>query len=325
MINTPHKEKLARSLELAFGCPYNDRRKEIVASMPREMSYNQDGAVKTIKRELLLTEAIEPGLLQTDVANTVTEGAAQARCWFDILPVYNIKGNAYVHSYGEAGMYADVVAEGAEFPNRSQDYNIATFATLKYGQSPKISNEDIEDARVDVIAQEILFAGKAVQNAAERKVNNAILEGSGDAFDTAGTNQGVKAIIRAATKLRGNGFNAGAVVMHPDLEGIVLLDINAPNASLIGNGSVPEGYLGMKWERCGVADVAGGTYTWGYSTNDYIGGLVIDPARCGGIAVSRPLTVDEFDGAAHDVKGMNISIRMDAKPFVSTAACRVQY
>jgi hypothetical protein len=324
----PH-ERLAKMLELAFG-PYNERRKEIVASLPREMSVVQDGQRKTIQRELLLTEAIEPtGLLQTDVALTVAEGANQAKCWMNVLPVYQIKGNAYNHAYGEAGMYAAVVAEGAEFPNRSQDYGNAAFSTKKYAQSPKISNEMIEDARVDVIAQEIMFAGKAVQNSVEQKINDTMIEGSGNAVDCGGSNLGVKAIVKANAKLRGSGFNPDVVVMHPDLEGQVGLDLapsyNIGAQGMAGNGMIPQGYLGIRWERCGIADVAGGTYTFGYDTNDYIGGLVIDSSRAGGIAVSRPLTVDEFDGSVRDIKGINVSMRMDAKSFVSTAACRIQY
>ena len=323
----PH-ERLTKMLELAFE-PYNERKKEIVATLPREMSFYQDGSIKTIKRELLLTEAIESGLLQTDVATTVVEGANQAKAWMAVLPIYNIKGNAYNHAYGEAGMYASIVAEGAEIPNRSQDYGNAAFATVKYAQSPKISNEMIEDARVDVIAQEIMFAGKAVMNSVERKINDTMIEGSGSYIDTAGSDQGVKAIVKGAAKLRGLGFNPDYVVMHPDLEGKCAIDLapsyNVGAQGVAADGMMPAGYLGLQWRRCGIADVAGGTYTFGYDTDNYIGGLVIDSQRAGGIAVSRPLTVDQFDGSIRDMKGMNVTMRMDAKSFVSTAACRIQY
>ena len=328
------KETLVKYLELAFDTPYHAEKKAIVASLPKEMSFNQDGEVKTIKRELLLTEAIETtGLVQTAVANTVAEGANLAKCWFNILPVMRIKGNAYIASYGEAGMYAAEVPEAAEVPNRSQDYNAATFAIKKYAQSPKISNEMIEDAMVDVIAEEIKFAGKAVQYAAERICNNAILEGTlagvtgeWDTTATAGS-QGIKAVIKAMAVNRGFGFNPGACVMTPGLEGYCLLDLAAPNVNqtLVGNGSIANGFLGMKWGVCAVADVAGGTYTWGSGSNDYIYGLVVDPAACGAIALARPLTVDEYDDPIHDLRGMNVSMRMDCKAYTSQASTRIVY
>lgn len=326
------KKYLSKMLELAFD-PYNGRKMDIVNTLPKEMSIKQDGKIKTIKRELLLTEAIEPYLVQTAVAGTVAEGADLAKCWFSILPIFNIKGNAYNHAYGEAGMYAGVVPEGAEFPNRTQDYGNAAFATKKYGQSPKISKEMVEDGMVDVIANEILFAGKAVQYAAERACNNAILEGTlagatgeWDTTATAGS-QGVKAVIKAMAVNRGFGMNPTACVMTPGLEGYVMLDLAAPNVNqtIVGNGGVANGFLGMQWGVCAIADVAAGTYTWGSGTNDYIYGLVVDPSRCGGIAISRPLTVDEYDDPIHDLRGMSVSMRMDCQPFVSQAATRIVY
>lgn len=322
-------QNLKKMLELAFD-PYGSRKRAIVASLPREMSYFQDGELKTIKRELLLTEAIEgTGLVQTEVANTVAEGANQAKCWLNILPTYNIRGNAYIHSYGEGGMYAAQVPEGAEIPNRSQDYGAATFAVKKFAQSPKISKEMIEDALVDAIALEIQFAGKAVMNSVERMINNTILEGSGDEHDTSGANQGVKAVIQAAARARGNGFSPNAVVMHPEAEGMVLLDLapgsNYGSQGVAGNGLMPPGYLGLSWNVCGVADAAGGTYTWDYDSDGDIGMLVVDTSRCGGVAIARPLTVDEFDDPIHDLRGMSVSMRADAKSYVSTAAVRVEF
>jgi len=323
------KNRLARMLELAFD-PYNGRKVDIVNTLPKEMSFNQDGQIKTIKRELLLTEGIEStGLVQTAVAQTVAEGANQAKCWMNILPIFRLKGNAYIHAYGEGGMYAAEVPEAAEVPNRTQDYGAATFAVKKYAQSPKISKEMVEDAMVDVIAQEIQFAGKAVMNSVERVILDAMLQGSGTAFDTLAANQGVKAVMKSQALLRGLGFDPKAVVLHPEAEGICLQDLapsyNFGGQAVAGNGLMPQGYLGLSWNTCGVACTTGGTYTWDYDADDEVGMLIVDPARCGGIAVARPLTVDEYADPIHDLQGMMVSMRMDAKTFVTTAICRVLF
>lgn len=322
------KDRLVKYLELAFDVPYGREKKAVVATLPKELSYHQDGEFKTIPRELLLTEAIETtGLVQTGVAATVAEGADQAKCWFNVLPVWRIKGNAYIHAVGEGGMYAAEVPEAAEVPNRTQDYTAATFAIKKYAQSPKISKEMIEDAMVDVIAQEILFAGKAVQNAAERICNNEILEASGTHHDTATTAgyMGVRGAVAARSLLLGLGFNASHVVLHPEAEPFVLNDLISPNPNPSFTGGQIGTYLGMEWLRCGVADVAGGTYTFGYGANDEIGMMVVDKDRAGGICVARPLTVDEYDDPVHDLRGMNVSMRMDCQSFVGTATATVGY
>jgi len=320
------RELLARELELAFD-PYNDRRQRIVSDLPRELEFMQDGERKTIQRELLLTEAIESGLIQTSVAATVAEGANPAKCWFNILPQFRIKGNVYTWNYGEAGMYAGQVAEGAELPDRTQDYTSVSFAVKKYGQKPRISNEMVEDGMADMIAQEISFAGLAVQNKVEQVVNDEMLESSSDEHDTATTagSMGVKAVIGARVVVEGHGFQPDAVVMTPGMQGQVLLDMVAPQPIQFGNGAIPNGYLGMKWGMCNVSDVSGGSYVWGYGTNSYIMGMVLDSKRAGAIGIARPLSVERFNDAIHDLQGMSVTMRMDAQAFSGYATARVEY
>ena len=318
--------ELKKMLELAYE-PDNQRRREIVASLPREMSFNQDGEVKTIQRELLLTESIESGLIQTEVHNTISAGADLAKCWFNVLPTFKIKGNAYNYPVGEDGLYAAVVAEGAEFPNRTQNYSSVAFATKKYGVSPKITNEMIEDGMIDVIANELRFAGIALQNAVEVVCLNELLLYSGAAHDTGGTNQGLKAIISAKALLRGYGFNPTDVVMCPEAEAVMMWDMapQSGQAGILGSsGTVPDGTLAMNWHVSAVA-YGGGTYTWSYDTGDDEGILVLDAARAGAIGISRPLTIENYDDPIHDLKGMACSMRMDCQTLTTTAAIRVQY
>jgi hypothetical protein len=88
---------------------------------------------------------------------------------------------------------------------------------------------------------------------------------------------------------------------------------------------MPQGYLGINWHTCGVADVAAGTYTWGSGTDGYIMGMLVDKNRAGAIAVSRPLTVEQFDDPIHDLRGMALSIRMDCQSLAGYATCRIEY
>ena len=318
--------ELKKMLELAYE-PDNARRREIVATLPREMSYNLDGEVKTIKRELLLTESIESGLIQTEVHNTVAAGADVAKCWFNVLPQFRIKGNAYNYPVGEDGLYAAVVAEGAEFPNRTQNYSSVAFATKKYGVSPKITNEMIEDGMIDVMANELRFAGIALQNAVEVVCLDEMLLYSGVAHDTGGSKQGTQGVIGAKAVLRSYGYNPTDCIMSPEAEKVVLWDM-APQSGLAGvlgnNASVPQGILGINWHVCNVA-YGGGTYTWSYDTGDDEGMLVVDAARAGAIGISRPLTIENYDDPIHDLKGMACSMRMDCQMLVANAICRVQY
>jgi hypothetical protein len=314
-------------LELAFE-PYNERKKELVSALPSEMHYMQDGAIKTVKRELLLSEAIESGLIQTEVHNTVAEGADLAKCFFNALESFKIKGNAYNYPVGEDGLYAAEVAEGAEFPNRTQNYSNIAFAVKKYGVSPKITNEMVEDGMVDVIASEIKFAGVALQNKVEQVCLNEVLLASTSVWDTTGTNQGLKGIMSGASVLKGLGYFATDVIMCAEAEGLVKGDVATVGtfggSGMAANGNIPNGFFGLNWHVSGVAYTAG-TYTWSYDTADDEGMMVIDRTRAAKIGIARPLTVENYDDPVRDLKGMACSIRMDCQALVPAAICRIQF
>lgn len=295
----------------------------------RKLGYYDDSGKVQPVRELLLTgDLTGSNLIQTEVNNTVVEGANAVRAFMDLLPVVRTKGTTYKWPFGETGVYAEKYPQGAEIKVRTQDYDAANYdASEVIGQRPLISDTMIESGQVDAIVEEIKFASAAVMNKAERICLSAILENSGLEHDTSGANQGLKAIAKAVTKVKGAKCMPTAVVLHPDAEGACLQDVvipTSPGADNIARGQgIPDGYMGLKWRVCSVDDDSS-TYTWGYSADGNIGALVIDTSRAGGIYLPRDLTVKDYEDPIRDMTGMTVTMRMDSQSHIANAACRVE-
>lgn len=321
-------ELFRKYLELAFH-PYNDRKRAIIESVPKELSaWHGEKAMKV--RELLQTEAIESTtLVQTEYYNTVIEGSEPVKCWRGILPILPMKGPSMVIPKAPTGAYAEVVAEGADIPIRTRDYGGTTFVAEKYAECPMLSNELIADANIAAIEEEIKGCAERVENALNRRALSVILEASGQSYDTATTaaNLGMKAIAQGIAKLMGAGFRADAVVLHPEAAAYVLSE----GTPTVGNFASPElkaglpgNLLGLKAGYCGVEDDSS-TYIWDYDTNDDIGMLILASRQAGGIGMRQDLQVEEFEHPIKDLKGAKISMRFDVAYHQANAICRVGY
>ncbi len=291
--------------------------------------YDAEGKVQKV-RELLLTGDIEgTNLIQAEVVATVVEGAQPQKAFMDVLPIDRTKGETLKWPYGETGVYAAKYAQGAEIAIRTQDYSAASYdASHIIAHRPLISDTMVEAGKVDVIEEEIKFAGAAVMNKAERICLSEILQDSGLEHDTKGANQGLKAVAAAATLVKGQSCKPDVVIMHPEAEGKCIQDLVIPQSpradAVVGNSFIPDGYLGLKWRVSNVADDSS-SYTWDYDTDGEIGMLVLDSRRAGGIYLPRDLTVKDYKDPIRDMTGMTVTMRMDCQSHITNATCRVTY
>lgn len=309
---------------------YEVRRKLADEPRIRKLGYIDTEGKQHAVRELIMSGDLEgTNLIQTEINATVVEGARPAKAFMDLLPTIRRKGDTYKWPYGESGGYAEVISDaGAEVPMREEDYNAASYDAKLIGVRPMITDSMIEGAQADVIETNIKYAGENVMNRAERICLSEILEGSGLEHDTGGANQGLKAVASAVTLAKGYNMLPNAIVMTPAAEGLCLQDVvipQSPGSDNIARGQgIPDGYLGLKWRVCNVADDSS-TYTWAYAADTNIGMLVLDTKRCGGIFMPRDLTVKELKDPIHDMTGMTVTMRMDCQTHVANGAVRVEF
>ena len=319
---------LPRLLRLAEHAGPMEKR-AIIESLPQTLGVRHDGKLVPA-RELLLSESIESTtLIQSEVYKTIVEGARLRKSARDFLPVYRCNSNTLDIITGENGAYASKVAEGAEIPVHVQDYSKTSITVDKYGERPLITRELVDDGLFDIVAAELSLCGERLENALNREAIYQLTENAGLEHDTGGSNQGIDAIATARGKVNGAGFYSTEVVMHPEMVAIVLKDFTPTTGYYqVGDttktGNVPP-LLGLQAHECGVTNKSGATYTWDYDGDSDIGGLVIEKAKAGAIAMRQDIRVEKYNDPVRDLVGLSATMRFGVGYLHANAICRIEY
>jgi len=320
-------------------------RRNIIKMLPEELGVskvddfmsNDPTATRYRASELLLTEAIEStSIIQEQVLRTVIAGADKFKVIRDAgVAWYPTKSNALRVPLGEAQRNADVVAEGAEIPDRTQDYDKRDFTIQKYGVKPRISFEMVEDGLVDVVAEEIFYAGASVENKLNYDSLTAMATNAGNLTVGVGSGTGGTSLTflkEAKAMLKADGFIADTMIMCGELEDDLMANNNlsyatyAGGAEVIRNGTLPASLLGMKWFSTdnGSATVDG-TNPWGYAADDEVGAIVMEAKRGCGVAMRRDRTVKKFDDIVRELNTITVTMRCDVNYLHANALCNVEF
>lgn len=320
-------------------------RMNLVKSLPSQLGAskiddflsNDYTAQRRSASELLLTDAIEStSIIQEQVQRTVVAGAEKFKVIRDAgVAWYPTTSNALRVPLGEAQRNADIVPEGAEIPDRTQDYDKRDFTIVKYGVKPRISFEMIEDGLVDVVSEEIFYAGAAVENKLNYDSLTAMATNAGNltvgvGSGTAGTS--LTLLKEAKALLKADGFMADTMIMCGEFEDDLMANNNlsyatyAGGAEVIRNGTLPVSLLGMKWFGTdnGSATVDG-TNAWGYANDSEVGAIVMEAKRGCGVAMRRDRTVKKFDDIVRELNTITVTMRCDVNYLHANALCNVEF
>lgn len=298
----------------------------LIAALPRELGMEHDGEIVSVK-ELLLSEAIESTtLIQDEAYKTVIEGSEPSKCIRSAIPTIAMKSNIMNVTTGETGTYAGVVAEGAEIPIETQDFNTVEFKSLKYGVRPLITVELIEDSMFSIAEIELKKSGARVENSLNQIGISEMMDSAGLEHDCEGSNLGIKAVAAGVSAVRAAGYNPDTIIMHPEAEALILAEFVPtnyyPTESIVKTGQVPN-ILGLKAYTCGVTDI--GSETWSYGANGEIGMIIFDSTAFAAIGMRRDITVNQYNDNIRDLVGISVTARFDVEVMVPAAGCRVEY
>lgn len=321
-------------------------RRDLVRRLPANMGtfkiddfMNDTREDQLSARQLLLTEAIEStSIIQEEVLRTVIAGAEKFKVIRDAgVAWYPCKSNALRVPLGEVQRNADEVAEGAIIQDRTQNYDKRDFTIVKYGVKPRISFEMIEDGLIDSVAEEIFYAGAAVENklnydtltAVATNAGNTTTQGSGG---TAGT---ALSVLRQAKKLlKNDGFFADTLIMHSDFEADLMANTTlltpyyggGPGAGVVMQGVLPSQLLGMKWfVTDNGSTTVDGTNPWEYNSNADVGAIVMEAKRGCGVAMRRDRTVKKFDDIVRELQTITVTMRCDVNYLHANAVAKCNW
>ncbi len=307
----------------------------------------QDSNDKVVRaRELLLSDAIESTtLIQTEIRRTIIEGAEPAKCFRGdsvtgqggAMAGIPMSAKSLQVNIGESGTYAPIVAEGAEIPIETQDYEPRTWTAVKFGVRPLITQEMIDDSLFAVAELEIRKAGKRIENSLNQWCVRTLMDNAGNEHDinaAAGTVAGIQAILGARTLLMADGYIPNTYVAHPNASQYMIKDFipsyTQEALSVVREATLPRA-AGCNGFECGVAcdtttaPFASSTYLWGAPTDSYIGYLVYDRDNAGYIGTRQDIIVKEFDDVIRDLKNFTVTGRYAVQYGVANAISRVEF
>lgn len=323
--------RLKTYLKLAYAGP--GEKQQILNRIPRTLSaYDNEGQIVSVRELLTTTDVAGTSLIQTEMYNTVMEGAKKVLCMRNAVRNIPMNSSSLKVPIRKARAYARVVPEAGEIPLAEGDYTSVTLTAEKIGERPLVSEEMIEDSAYAIAEMEIMGVGEMVENTLNQKGLTAWLDGSGLEHDTTGSNQGRVALAAAITKVREAGYMPDTVIMCPEFEGKLLEEYVAPATtntvgaeSAISTGRVGR-LLGCDLYQTNVAD-ASSTYTWGYAADGEIGAIVFDSTRFGLLGMRRNTTIRRFADPIRDMQSATVTARFGFGTATenTNAACRIEF
>jgi len=329
-----HERLLSEMLQMAFAGP--SEKKSILTK--NEKTYKMLGKSIDGKRsnvhELLLTTSVESTtLLQTEVRQTLIEGADAVKQARNAFPVWPMDAKVVQVNIGEASTYAPIVAEGAEIPVRTQDISPVTFTAVKRGLRPLITKEMIKFSKFPVMAQEISFVGRCLENSLNRSVIDEFLGtlAATAAYCTDFGNAGATPLTfldKALTTVKNSGYLPDRVLFHPSCTSAYRLAMQGlnfdVNKGIMDTQGITGKLHGLNAYETGVTDdtVA---YAWGWGTDGYLGGVVYDSTSALAIGMAEDINVEDFYDPIHQLQSMSCTMIYDVQCLSNTASNLLQY
>jgi len=200
-------------------------------------------------------------------------------------------------------MTVRLVAEGAEFPLDVTEYTSTNLKPKKYGVAIKITRELLEDAKWNMLQMNISRAGKEMGE----NENSLIIT---DALDNAANTVAGGAAITIANLTRAMQYLEDSDYMATTLfiGNEVLNDLRNIDTFVEANkaGNTEILRTGFKGNILGMNVIRVSTNAGMTTTNAFIS----DREEAYFIAEKRPLTVEGFELATHDMSGSIVSQRI---------------
>lgn len=329
----PHERLLSLYLEAANAGKHElkelteKKYSRLVRELGSEPRYYDDaGDIKT-GRELLLSEAVESStLFSTEISGTVIEGASLSKCMREIIPSFKMMGPVDRVPIGGSKGYSKKVAELAEVEFDDETYSYRDFTAFEVAERPSISEKLIRDARWDMIARQIRYAGEKIENKFNYEMLGVLLQNAGLEHDTTGSNQGRKAINGARKLIKAAGFQPDTVIMCSDAEGVLLDEVTLTDyfgAEAAANGGIPAIY-GMKPAICDTT-TSSSSYTWDYDADGEIGMLVLTSGSSGLWGQKLPLQVKTGEDIVRRIREIVLNEEYAVNYGQANSMCRVKY
>lgn len=193
------------------------------------------------------------------------------------------------------------VAEGAEIPVGTEDYDNITLTPKKYGIRPLISREMIEDSGWDIIEYQLAEAGRAMADIETEKIIAQMIADAGNsvAAATAGT-LAYEDVVNILREVLVDGYTPDVLAIHPNELADLLKDSAIQKA--VEWGGQPVAPTGKVATLLGMRVLVSTKVPSGTA-------LAVDSKHAGVLFIRRDITVEEYEDPVKDLAGAAVTAR----------------
>jgi len=273
-------------------------------------------------QEFLATDAGTEGqlLIERKIYDTLIEAVEKKRIGRGLAAIYigpnGIPGSSVDIDLVDVDSLAVVrVAEGAAVPIETVGYSSTNVKPKKYGVRPLITKEMQEDSKWDLIAHNIKVAGIEVgENEDALIVSDAL----GDAANTVtgGATITIANITRAMQYLEDEDYAPTDLLVGPEVANDLRNIDTFHEAHKLGSREMhTTGFLGTILGM-NVHLIAGDIL-------NTLHAYVIDKNHAFVIVEKRPVTIERYDDATHDLSGVVVTQRIAVDSLRTNAICKI--
>lgn len=210
------------------------------------------------------------------------------------------------------------VAEGAAIPSDEAAFSAVNIKPLKYGVRPLVTKEMLEDGKWDLAVYNMRYGAKKLAENETSLILTA-LDGVSNTV-SGGAAITIANITRAQQYLEDNDFKPKAMLIGPEvLNDIRNIDSFVESDKLGSREMFEKGFVGRLFGMNVLMFSANAAPTTTYSKYAY----VLDTDHCFAIAEKRPVTLEDYDDKAHDMRGVVITQRVAVALLRAAAGARI--
>lgn len=263
---------------------------------------------------LLIPKLIMPMLIE-EVDKTLIPREMAAQVWGP----NQIKGSSFTINLEEADtLDLRQVGEGAEVPLDNQSYETVTYTPKKYGVAIRITREMMEDSQFELFQRNIRTAGKRFAENETKLILEAL--DNANATVAGGAQATVANITEGMQNVEDNDYEPTDILVGNEfLNDLRNIDTFA-EADKSGNTEMLD--RGFKGTLFGV-NVARYSTNAAPSTTYSKYAYIFDRSQAYGIAISRDVSVENFNLPTYDMEGAVLTQRIDVQALRTKAISKI--
>ncbi len=285
-------------------------------------------------------------LFREQLLEVIQEGRELRKVARDASNVINAdtrRGDAPVASDEQ---FAPPVGQGGEIRDDREQYDTIAWNCDKFGEGARVTDEAMDQAMVDLIERNIQFVGASVENAINRRFLTTLVDEANGNHDTAGADQGYKALNAAITEVDKEDFTPDTYVSHPEYRQVLFDDPNLRFANRAGSNevlrqredaSIMGNLLGLDMHAAASgrtyddgSDIGydGGENTWGFENDGELGAVVYDRNHIHTVLYApngQDVEVKDYEDPIRDLQGVNARVHVDVIYSQQRAASTIEF